>query len=302
VDSILANPITLQAQDMMSYATDSFQSDPTMVEGEFFSVMSHVVSNFAAFIVGPENKDLLHLMGVIGIVSGMLSDYIPDHCVRPDNAAFQVITIALSLSRAYQNVFPRIQLLLSKLDSQIPNRRDVIAYRNIFEPVGFTWIQFRTLLASKSIEWIEDAPSGMSQFQQQITKTPSANSCGTDENNRHNVQINMHWIYDNKTKSFESPNDIGSLASMQFLQKMDKRIKTIWTIPKLHNTSSNDFVQHLPRNDAIIAEGASLLQVNTENLIDIIKDNEDISVSMRFLALDCIQYQVKEDVFSKVKT
>lgn len=303
LDSTIMHPSYQQMYDLASYTGDSALENSSLLEGVFFSILSHLALDFSESIVGKENTDRLDLITVTGILLAILSDYVPDHYISSESAFFQIAGLTGSLSHLFRSVYPRLQVLLSKSDSKLPSRQNVIAYHDVFEPAGISWIQFRALLRSKAIEWVEIAPGNTTQFREELIKASHENASSCDTENIDNVQISMHWYYDKNTKSIEPPDDIGLLACIQFMQKMNRGKKVNWHVPaQLQNVSINDFLdQRLLTSEHKIVQGASILRINTGNMMDMMKDCEDLFAYLLSLSFSYVRRQANDYDHHRVK-
>lgn len=282
-------PISLEAKSLVSQAASSMQmnDNPTLFEGMFLSDVSRVVLDLSIFVIRTENPSLLYLATVVGKIVGMLSDYIPDHDVRPDELIFQISMITVYSYLLMESVIPSARVFLSKQRS-LPDRRDVIAYRHLFEPAGFTWMQLKTLFACEALEWVEIAPGNTSQFRNQITKA--------SKNSMDDQRVDVHWIYNKTNKSFETSDDIGLFACTQFLRKLEKRKKNskrTRTKPKI--VTENNFDQSLSRYEQKVAKGATILQINSEKMIEMMEKHEGLSTAMLFLTVNCLEISIRDN-------
>lgn len=179
-----------------------------------------------------------------------------------------------------------IQSHLYHPKSNLPDRRDVVAFRNLFEPVGLSWMQFKALRASEALDWVGVVTGDMSQFKSQIIDN--------SRNDGDNQLVNVHWIYDESSKSFGSSYDIGLFASSHFMRKLENREHhSNLLAAKVGDDSWNTFSQNLSMYDGIVTHGATFLRINTKKMNKLMENNDSFTVSMLFLVVNCLQHQVK---------
>jgi len=275
-----------QAKDMMSQAAESISENPNVVESALFGDLSHLALDFSIFMISPEQTALLRLLSLIGRLFSLLSDYIPDHSMRPDELAFQTVMLGISSVLFTRSVTPRLIAFIPKQSVGLPNRRDVLAFRTLFEPAGLTWMQQKTLFANGAFTWEE---------------IESEDNLTTSQDVGKNNQTDLFWVYDEFSKTFETPDNVGELGCIQFLQQFEKRKnpKKDFSKSSIGQTSSTNDVNELLssyKND--LQEGTVLLSINVEKVIRLIEDNEDLSVSMLLLVVNCLQQKVLDHVVS----
>ena len=290
----LEDPIYLQAREFMNQAKESFSNNPEVVEETVFKDLSHVALDLSMFFIGPENTALLRFITIIGRLFSVIGDYIPDHSLRPDELAFQIGMLGVSSVLFSRSIVPRIKACMSigigmKPDA-LPERRNVVAYRNLFEPAGISWIQYKSLFASGVLDW-EEIEADI-EFQE-----PSSVYNQTKPQTTY-----LYWAYNKATKSFTSPENIGEMGCIQCLRKLEKRkIRTkTFVNAATTNSSSQDadlnflYAQYKRK----LSKDTTLLRVNTDKMIEVMEDNEGLSVSMLFLVVNCLQHKVMDHLLS----
>ncbi|KAL3792572.1 hypothetical protein HJC23_005542 [Cyclotella cryptica] len=128
---------------------ESFISDPQLEAG-LLNDCSHIAEDFTTFI--SPNTAWNRFFSVLGRVLVISSDYIPDHYISPDEALFQTFMLAMSIQMLLKSVFPVIKAASSKASLSVRDRR---AFTQLFRAVDVSVLQFKTLLTSRALEWVE---------------------------------------------------------------------------------------------------------------------------------------------------
>jgi len=285
------DPIYSQAEHVMNYATQYIENNQGAVEGTMCQYLSHIALDLATFLF-PEDTALLHLFNLIGRLFSVSSDYILYDRLRPDELAFQMIMLGVSSMLLTRSIYPLIKVSCS-IKQGLPDRRDVIAYRNLFEPVGISWIQYKYLVASGALNWIETESVDYNIFLEKgVTGLKSFRKDQT-----HNNQSHIDWVYNHDSKSFDAPDNIGELVSIKFGQTSDKQ-KQNKSFPNATGfTYSQDYRESCAKTYSFQNSQSyiqkpkqkTLLRINTEKMRQVVEDNEDILKSMLFLAIKSLQ-------------
>lgn len=164
------NMITSSSSSLMSSITDpifnvlSDSSDAILTSTVFtdpvigsslLSDIAHLILDFATFYVNTNDTMLLQLLTIIGRILTIVSDYLPDHKIAPDELLFQIFMLGWSLKIWADNLHSMIQATYHPVSF-----RERRLYRIVFLPAGMTWYQYRALMSKKTalIEWIHLKP------------------------------------------------------------------------------------------------------------------------------------------------
>ena len=283
------DPTYERAKDMVSQVAESISNDPIKMQGVVFQDISHLALDFSVFWVSSDNIILLRFVILIGRLCSLLSDYIPDHSMRPDELAFQSILLSISSGLLTRSIIPWVKAWLLQQSETLPQRRDVIAYRNLFEPVGINWIQFQMLLTRQALEWVD-----ISIVQKENNQLDIFQQVNDNDN-----QTCLYWIYDKCTKSLVAPDNIGELAYFQFLRKLEKQQNQNYDVFS-SNTMGNSsipyelfFASTPEQNDRFLQnENKAILRVNSKKMIEAVEDNDDLDLSILILVVKCLQSKV----------
>lgn len=116
------------------------------VEAQIFGDVAHLILDFAT-ICSPDTV-LLRLLIFVGRICSIMSDYLPDHTMTYDELVFQSTMLAIS-TKMFLKKFATIISSLNESTSF----KDLRIYKSVFYPAGFSWIQYKTLLAMGVLRW-----------------------------------------------------------------------------------------------------------------------------------------------------
>eukprot|EP00985_Skeletonema_marinoi_P009003 scaffold4110_cov88-Skeletonema_marinoi.AAC.1 len=132
-------------------ATQKIASDPQLgaqFEAEVLSDVSHVALDFTTLL--SPNTAVIRLFTLVGRVLVISSDYIQDQYISPDDWAFNLFMLALSARSFLKSVRPMIAVAASNSTLTVRDRK---AYSLLFDIIGMSVLQFKTLLTSRTLEW-----------------------------------------------------------------------------------------------------------------------------------------------------
>jgi len=135
---------------LLSTTSQLLAADPKL-EAELLSDVSHVALDFTTFF-SPNNTAWIRFCNVIGRILILSSDYIQDDYITPDEFVFQASMLMVSIQLFVKSVWPVLHAAMSQTQLTVRDRR---AYTEVFDTVGLTILQFRTLLASETLAWEE---------------------------------------------------------------------------------------------------------------------------------------------------
>ena len=273
----LTTSLISKPSNLFSATSHLISSNPRL-EAELLSDVSHVALDFTTFI--SPNTAWLRFCNVLGRVLILSSDYIQDDYIAPDECFFQALMLAVSTHMFLRSAWP---LILAYFSSTALTIRDRRAYTHLFYVVGLTVLQFRTLLASRTLEWIEVSP-------------------------KEKVELNgeyVYWLYSgeacgNKNHIDEDPGDSSKRdcrfsriygevhfakaleASMYGNKNKDINKKTTTAASSGHGT--------------VVAgsDGAIFLRISTSKLLDLMKNDDQLAGSIHRLVLLCMQEKLSK--------
>jgi len=127
---------------------DLLSSNIQKVEAQLFGDMAHLILDFGT-ILNPDTI-VLRLFIFLGRICSILSDYVPDHSMTYDETLFQFSMLAISSNM----LFKKFRIAIASLN-ETTSFKDRRIYQRIFYPAGFSWFQYKSLLASGVLEWKE---------------------------------------------------------------------------------------------------------------------------------------------------
>ncbi len=122
------------------------------VEVEVFSDLAHLLLDFATMF--SPNTIMLKLLILCGRVFSILSDLTPDGSITTDEFVFQSSMLAIASYNVVNMFEPLFHAAMQDVSFQ--DRR---IYQRVFRSAGFTWSQFKYLLANGSLEWVDVPPN-----------------------------------------------------------------------------------------------------------------------------------------------
>lgn len=259
------------------------------VEAEIFRDLAHVFLDLATFF-SPDTI-LLRLLLVFGRCFAILSDYIPDQMMMPDEFIFQLSMLGYS-SRKFLQKFEVVLHSTSK-SSTFRDRR---VYHTSFRPAGFTWTQYMALM-NDALEWVE-APDGAILFEDKANLLVMS---GGLVHTRNHLNDDVE-IYRRSGRS--SRGIIGDLSMLSRLNTDEewKDIKRSSSKNSQHDTASNKNAQSIEdarQNDSRMLQawgtgtGASLLRINTERLFNVAKKDPRIAECTKNLYFSAMQERLQ---------
>jgi len=123
---------------------DLLSSNIQKLEAQLFGDMAHLILDFGT-ILNPDTI-VLRLFIFLGRICSILSDYVPDHSMTYDETLFQFSMLAISSNM----LFKKFRIAIASLN-ETTSFKDRRIYQRIFYPAGFSWFQYKSLLASAGV-------------------------------------------------------------------------------------------------------------------------------------------------------
>lgn len=121
------------------------------IQAQIFADLAHIILDFAT-VFSPDTI-VLRLFVLCGRAFSILSDFIPDGEMTPDELLFQASMFTLSSNNLVKKCVP-----LLRSCNQTASFRDRRLYQNVFSQAGFSLAQYTSLLANGALEWVEIPP------------------------------------------------------------------------------------------------------------------------------------------------
>jgi len=168
-------------------------TDPQELEVDFLNDVSFVALDMPEFL--SPNTAWLRLSNVIGQLLILSSDYIQSAQISPEEWVLHASMLAISTHMFLCSAGPLMSAIFS-----IPalSVRDREAYSLLFEPVVVSVLHFKTLLSSKTLDWVEYAPNEVVELNVEDVyflysgeaATPAANAASNNTgNNKDNNNV-----------------------------------------------------------------------------------------------------------------
>jgi hypothetical protein len=285
-------------------STRMLSSDPRL-EAELLNDVSHVALDVTTFL-SPRTA-WLRLCNVIGRVLIVASDYIQDDAITLDEWAFQAFMLAVSLHLFVRSAAPLVSAVLSVTALSVRDRR---AYALLFQAVGLSALQFKSLLVSATLEWIEYGPSA------------SVDLDGDYMYFLYSGEATMSVSDGARTKDAavggaEGACDPGAperilassriIGDVQFAKALEASVyKTATANGKSDKKSRGAAAVEGARSDAtaptsrfvVGPDGASVLRISTHKLLRMMKNDTELSTSIQRLVLVCMQEKLSSTLRS----
>jgi len=236
----------------------------------------------------------------------MSSDYLPDQRIVPDDLIFQVPLLGVSLL-----LFTRSLLPIIKASFVSVTDLDNIVYELLFKPVGVSWWQFRSMVAT-CIDWQELEPGYVLEGE----RDPSTLVPGDDliEDGRDTYDSEDHvdflyWLYDGDVtahyegsfvtriertggKCIDDPTAVGLLADMRFLYNLDMKNRAKQQVANDRSDDRLDIVEYPMATIRVGNRGAKVMRIDSTNLLDLMEHDDQLAASIRALLLKSLQRKV----------
>uniref|UniRef100_A0A7R9VDQ9 Uncharacterized protein n=1 Tax=Pseudictyota dubia TaxID=2749911 RepID=A0A7R9VDQ9_9STRA len=264
---------TILSQAIPFIADDLLNTDCPETEAELLNDIAHVMD--LVEIYHPA-KIPFHLSMIIGRTLAILSDYIPDHQIVPEELVFQLAMVAISTKILVENIQ---RVVAAYVDST--SFRDMKAYQGLFRKFGFSWLQFK-MLTSTAAEWIDVPPNA------------TIDSCGAASQDAPTDYVYLlhtgeaEMIVNGSAFSRASKKTdrhcVGFLGDLDFIHKIQKQ------------DSGRNCTTGGTSHAKIVAgsSGATLLRISTHKLLTLMKDDQRFANSVRSILFVGLQEKLRE--------
>ena len=301
-------PPTAASFDIVRAASRLISSDPE-IEVEILNDISHVALDASTFL--SPNTAWLRLCNVIGRVLILSSDYIQSDVmnITPDEWVFETIMLAISTQLFLKSAAP---LMLAVFSSAL-SVRDRRAYYLLFEAVGLTILQFKSLIVSKTFDWVEYEPNETVELDGEYmyflysgeagkykNKDTITLNIGASSSSRLSIQMTEKSSESSISKR-EEGSRIGNriFGDVQFAEALEaaayertKKKSKKGTAKMTQETNSTSTSQ--ARSFVVGSTGASMLRISTSKLLKLMKDDNELTNSIQRLVLLCMQEKLSK--------
>lgn len=254
------------------------------------------------------NTAWLRLSNVIGRAVILTADYIQGsgNNISPEEWIFQSFMLVVAAHLFIQSVWPLINAEFSTLSLTVRDRR---AYALMFREVGLTILQFKTLLASGAMDWIEYQPSesvilnGESMYflySGEVTIPVSSNKIGDDKyvigTSTDIFAPDISYTGDNIVDpcvSYRVFGDIEFAMAMEASVYANNKKNSKGLLGQLDlgflNRQDKSSSNEVPPSSYIVgSNGASALRIFTPKLLKLMENDDELSRSVQRLVLICM--------------
>jgi len=281
-------PPTPASVEIIQGGAKLISCDPQL-EVEILNDATHLALDVSTFL--SPNTAWLRLFNVIGRVLILSSDYIQH--VTPDEWIFESGMLAISTQLFLRSVTPLMTAIFSMTALSVRDRR---AYSSLFEDVGLTILQFKSLLVTKTIDWVEYEPNTEVELDGEYMYFVYSGSAKNQKDTYLSLALgasSSSRLSIRPPTSSNSDNQEGSrlrsvFGDVQFAEKLEDFTskKT-----KKNSKSSKTMTNHTTLPSSFIAgtQGAAMLRISTSKLLKLMKDDNELTASIQRLVLHCMQ-------------
>jgi len=288
---LIRNPLTFSSQG----GSVDLESSP-LLEAQVLNDLSHLASDLAVYITPATSY--LRLAAFIGRILSLTSDYLEDYTILPEEFIFEHAMLFTTLGLLIKSVAPILQSSFVQT-----TEFDEDAYRMLFEPIGVSWTQYKSLKATSCIDWVTiDANTVLVNEHEAQAFKPSlivdnatfASELGNlfrdsqeNEAPSFNQTDYMYWLYrgevsvsyDGKKyydvtrtrgKYIDDPEALGFLADMRFLYVMDrnrrrKRLMELRRVNTKTKVKSHEFLGSFTPQSLSLKAGYTMATITVKN-------------------------------------
>ena len=296
-----AAPAALSMTSNLLTASSKLISSDPRLEVELLNDVSHVALDVMTFL-SPRTA-WLRLCNVIGRVLILSSDYIQvdTNAIGLDEWAFQASMLAMSIYLFARSAAPLMNAVLSITSFSVRDRR---AYAILFQDVGLSVLQFKSLLVSTTLDWIDLKPRDTTDLDGEYMyflysgeATMSTSSSGASRTTKDDdVVIAEGGACEDDSSEVSERLDVRSriIGDLQFATRLEASVyKTSSTNSKSDKKSkitSTGAAPSLPVSRFVVGpNGATVLRISTHKLLKLMKNDSELSASIQRLVLIAMQ-------------
>lgn len=273
--------------NIFSDTSQHIASDPKL-EAELLTDVSHVAMDVTTFL--SPNTAWIRFCNVFGRILIITSDYVQDHYISPDEAFFQAAMLAVSTQMFLRSAWPVLLAASSKTSLSVRDRR---AFTQLFSELDLSVLQFKTLLTSNTLEWVE-------------LKDGEKVDLDGDY---------MYWLHagDISSSLQETSSNTEDNTSLGISHRMfgevhfAKALEEFRVQHKTKNSKSNK-VKEVEESATAVSEtltagasGSVLLRISTPKLLDLMKHDDQLYDSINGLILLCMQEKLTRTFHNKAQ-
>jgi hypothetical protein len=252
----------------------------------------HDASNIALDVstVVTRNTAWLRLCNVVGRIVILSADCIQGDGISPVEWVLQTTMLVIATRLLIQTAWPLMAAVLLTSSLSVKDRR---AYALLFRPVGLTVLQFKTLLASKTLDWIEFQPNESMELTGQcmyFLYSGDINTYDADSKTRINKDVIGGIEITSTGKEIEQCVGHRIFGDVQFAKVLESSVyvKAAKNIKgdKRPRNRENETNLSSPSSSIVSLNGASVLRISTPRLLKLMENDDELSCSIqRFVLL-----------------
>jgi len=235
------------------------------------------------------NTAWMRLCNVMGRLAILFADYIQGDGISPVEWAFQTAMLVIALRLFIQSACPLIMAALSTSSLSVRDRR---AYALLFRAVGLTILQFKTLLASRTLDWIEYQSNEAVELDgEYIYFLYSGTVAVTIPVSGHCIGGTEITFFRNESEPCVSDRIFGDVQFAKVLEaSVYKKTKKNFKSDKKSRNQEDASSYMAPPSSCIVgSNGASVLRMFTPKLLKLMENDDELSHSIQRLVLLCMQ-------------
>ena len=280
IEPLLMDNFKIPMQSNIFSTTSQLASDP-LFEAELLNDVSHIVLDFTTFAA--PSTSWIRLFNLIGRILIIAADYVPDQYIPPDEAFFQASMLIVSTYMFLKSTYPVIKAA-SSASLSVRDRR---AYKQLFSRVDLSVLQFKALLTSHTLEWVE------------LDQNQNVSLSGDSIYWLHSGDISSSlYNQSTSTKCFGalqlSDRLFGDVLLAKAREESMHKEKTCKKKTKSYSAQGTN--DSICANDTLIAgpNGATLLRMSTPKLLNAMDHDDRLSDSISKLILVYMQEKLSQ--------
>jgi len=276
----LFGPDTIPLLDLDTIPLETLATINPLIESEILGTTAHVILDLTTFVI-PATPFVVQFLMVIGRVFCIAADYIPDHAMLPEEFAYQIGMLAVSITALTKSVISIINANTMELSI-----RDHNCFETFFHSAGVTWMQYKMLMAS-AIEW-EELTSG-SIITSEETVTGIQQNYGTN-------QPSLYLLYEGeleisckgKVLQTITPKTGHLIGDIDFaFSNSSKKIRR-----KPSNTATS--VVHPRTTTRVSSKNASILRIDILKLKQLMMQDSFLDQAMQSMIFISMQARIQD--------
>ena len=241
--------------------TSSVITSDRGLEAELLSDASYLAFDFSSILFS--NTAWLRLCNVLGRIFIVTSTYLQSGAnVSPDTALLQITMLVMSIHLFLQSVGPQITALLSSPSLSVRDRR---VYTKLFDPAGVSALQYKTLLASRAIEWV-DCHNSSAHLDLNGDFMYFRYNGDVTEDVRESTGRSQHRFF----------------GELQFARSLEERSKK-------RSLSKSDKMTPASNSTIKAEQGSSLLRLSSSKILQLMENDDELSAAVPKLILMSLQ-------------